>query len=74
MHQEQTVWLGPRATGFTEICQACEEDDPGLYRDLHAVVTGYLRLEQQNGWATCSRGHSVRVLRLTAAMPAGALR
>jgi hypothetical protein len=74
MDHEQTIWIAPRSTGFTEICEACEEDDPGLYRDLHAVVRGQLALERQNGWATCSRGHTVRVLRVTAAMPAGALR
>jgi hypothetical protein len=74
MNQEQTIWLAPRATGFTEICEACEEEDPGLYRDLHAVVRGQLGLERQQGWATCARGHTMRVLRVTAAMPAGALR
>jgi len=25
MH-EQTIWLPPRATAFTEICEACEEE------------------------------------------------
>jgi hypothetical protein len=74
VHHEQTIWLPPRATGFTEICEACEEDDPGLYRDLHAVVRGHLRIEDQNGWVTCERGHTMRVLRLSPAVPAGALR
>jgi hypothetical protein len=74
MDHEQTIWLAPRATGFTEICEACEEDDPGLYRDLHAIVRGQLALEKQHGSVTCFRGHTMRVLRLTAGMPAGALR
>lgn len=73
MHEEQTIWLAPRATGFTEICAACEEDDPGLYRDLHAIVRGYLRIDEPDGWATCDRGHTMRVLRLTPATP-GAVR
>ena len=74
MDQEQTIWLAPRATGFTEICEACEEQDPALYRDLHAIVRGQLGLERQNGWATCPQGHTMRVLRLTPATPPGALR
>lgn len=74
MDHEQTIWLGPRATGFTEICEACEDDDPALHRDLHAVVRGVLRLDEQRGWVTCHRGHTVRVLRMGSGMPAGALR
>ena len=74
MDQEQTIWLAPRATGFTEICAACEDEDPGLYRDLHAIVRGQLGLERQDGWATCPRGHTMRVLRFTPAAPPGAFR
>ncbi len=74
MQQEQTIWLSPRATGFTEICEACEEDDSDLYRDLHAVVRGHLHLDDHAGWATCPRGHTMRVMRLGPAVPAGALR
>jgi hypothetical protein len=74
MNHEQTIWLAPRATAFTEVCAACEEEDPQLYRDLHAVVRGYLRVEDASGWATCDRGHTLRVLRMSRGMPAGALR
>jgi len=74
MTHEQTIWLAPRATAFTEICEECEEDDPGLYRDLHAIVSGQLRIGEQHGWVTCPRGHTMRVLRLSPALPAGALR
>ena len=74
MNHEQTIWLAPRATAFTEICEACEEDYDALFSDLRGVVQGSLRLDEQHGWATCARGHTMRVLRLTAATPAGALR
>ena len=74
MTHEQTIWLAPRATAFTEICEACEDEDPGLYRDLHAVVRGHLRLDDAAGWATCAHGHTMRVLRMGRGMPAGALR
>jgi hypothetical protein len=72
MH-EQTIWLPPRATAFTEICEACEEENPVAAGCSHAVVQGTMRLEAQQGWATCARGHSIRVLRMSARMPAGAL-
>jgi hypothetical protein len=74
MNHEQTIWVAPRTTAFTEICEACEEDHDGLFSDLRGVVQGYLRVDEQHGWATCARGHTMRVLRLTPATPAGALR
>ena len=71
---EQTIWLPPRAIGFTELCEACEEEYPELAGCAAATVTGSLRIEDDRGWATCPRGHTMRVLRMNAAMPAGALR
>jgi hypothetical protein len=72
--RDQTIWLAPRATGFTEICDSCEEDHPELAMTAGATVTGVLRLDADHGWATCPRGHDVRVLRMGRAMEAGALR
>jgi hypothetical protein len=72
MH-EQTIWLPPRATAFTEICETCEEESPVTAGCSHAVVRGSLRPDQAHGWATCARGHEIRVLRMSARMPAGAL-
>ena len=68
MH-EQTIWLAPRATSFVEACEHCEED--GL---AGAEVRGSLAADEGRGWARCPSGHAVRVLRMTAAMPAGAFR
>ena len=72
--RDQTIWLAPRATGFTEICESCEEDHPELASTAGATVTGILRIDSDHGWATCPRGHEVRVLRMGRAMEAGALR
>jgi len=72
MH-EQTIWLPPRATAFTEICETCEEESPVAPGSAHPLVHGSLRLDAAHGWARCARGHDIRVLRMTAAMPAGAL-
>ena len=70
MH-EQTIWLPPRATAFTEVCEACEEErwTGGPW----ATVSGTLRLDEDHGWATCQQGHTMRVMRMSPAMPAGAL-
>jgi hypothetical protein len=70
--EEQTIWLAPRATGFTEICAACEEEHPEVI--AHATVRGTLRLDAEAGWASCPRGHAIRVLRMNSHMPAGAFR
>jgi hypothetical protein len=71
---DQTIWLPPRATGFTEICELCEDEHPELAGSAGATVSGTLRLGQDHGSTTCVRGHEIRVLRMGGAMPAGALR
>jgi hypothetical protein len=71
---EQTIWLPPRATAFTELCHACEEEHPATAASPLATVSGNLRLDAAAGWATCQRGHVIRVLRMGSGMPAGALR
>ena len=71
---EQTIWLPPRATRFTEICEACEDEYPELAGTAGVTITGALDLDRQRGRATCPRGHEVPVLRMSCAMPAGALR
>ena len=73
MH-EQMIWIPPRAVGFRELCEACEDEHPELAGSAAATVSGSLRLDEERGWATCGRGHTMRVLRMHAAMPAGALR
>jgi hypothetical protein len=63
---EQTVVLLGRTTSFTALCEACQEE---LLADLleeswlGARVSGVLRLEDDHGWATCARGHRVRLIR-----------
>jgi hypothetical protein len=74
MTHEQTIWLPPRATAFTEVCEACEEEHAAAAGWGHPTVTGSLPLDEGRGWASCARGHTLRVLRMGTAMPAGALR
>jgi len=63
---EQTVVLLGRMTSFTAVCEACQEEQPAdLLQEswLGARVSGTLRLEEDRGWATCERGHRVRLVR-----------
>jgi len=63
---EQTVVLLGRMTSFTAVCDACQEEQlADLLEEswLGARVSGTLRLEDDRGWATCNRGHRVRLIR-----------
>ena len=71
---QQTIWLAPRATAFTEICDECAEQHFAGDGFRGETVSGSLRLDVARGWVTCPRGHSLRVLRMGNVMPAGALR
>ncbi|MBA3347913.1 MAG: hypothetical protein H0T13_05075 [Actinobacteria bacterium] len=56
---EQTIWLSPKATAFTAVCEACAAERGYLA----AQVEGRLELERQHGSVLCARGHSVRLER-----------
>jgi hypothetical protein len=72
MFQEQVIWIAPRTTVFTAVCDHCLADDyPESY--LSAAVSGTLRLDASHGWATCRRGHEIRVERVDRAL-AGVIR
>ena len=63
---EQTVVLLGRMTSFTAVCDACRDEQlTELPADswIGASVSGSLRLEDDHGWATCARGHRVRMIR-----------
>ncbi len=60
--QEQTVWLSPRATSFSVVCQACMELEAGDGYGA-AVVQANLALDVLRGTVECSRGHRLRVER-----------
>jgi hypothetical protein len=70
---EQTIWLAARTTAFTEICEACLEEHD-VRGGPPPTVSGRLDVEDAAGWATCARGHTVRVLRLRAPTSAGVRR
>jgi hypothetical protein len=60
--QEQTVWISPRATSFSVVCEACVEIDAGDGYSA-AVVHGNLALDVLRGTVECPRGHRLRVER-----------
>jgi len=63
---EQTVVLLGRATGFTAVCDACVAEQLAELLDdswIGTSVSGSLGLDHDRGWATCARGHRIRVIR-----------
>jgi hypothetical protein len=70
---EQTIWLAPRATAFTAVCEACAAQELGSENWLAATVEGRLRLEDRHATVSCPRGHVLRIERAAARVPVGAL-
>jgi hypothetical protein len=60
---EQTIRLGPRATAFTAVCEACAERGLGAESWLAATVEGHLRIDQARGSVCCPRGHVLHIER-----------
>lgn len=56
---DQTVWLAPRATAYTVVCEECAAQ----YGYLGAQVEGRLELEREHTATSCGRGHPISVLR-----------
>ncbi len=64
MYEEQKIFLAPRAVAFTAVCDECLGGDQSTESFLAARVSGLLRLDAKRGWATCARGHQIRVERV----------
>ena len=62
MIERQHVWLGPEATSFDELCEACV-----AARELESetlLVHGTLRVDADVGFTTCPRGHRIVMRRV----------
>jgi hypothetical protein len=55
---EQRVWISPRATSFTVVCDECSK-----LGELFPSVQGSLDLDRLRGTIECSRGHRLRIER-----------
>jgi hypothetical protein len=64
MMDAQVVWLGADTRDYAATCELCRDDR--RWTDLFeaTVVEGSLRLEADVGFATCRRGHRIRVRRI----------
>jgi len=60
--EEQVVWLSPRATSFTVVCEACAQVIAAEGYGA-ATVHGELPLDHYRGALECARGHRLRVER-----------
>ena len=56
---DQTIWLSPRATSYTVVCEECATE----HGYLAAQVEGRLELDREHTAITCARGHQIRVER-----------
>jgi hypothetical protein len=65
---DQTIWLSPRATSYTVVCEECAAE----HGYLGARVEGRLELDRVHTAVTCGRGHGIRVERANHA-PIGVL-
>ena len=63
MIERQHVWLGPEATAFDELCEACMSLREQVDLDS-LLVHGTLRREADVGFTTCRRGHRIVVRRV----------
>ena len=65
LDDHQVIWLGADATSYTAQCERCREDQ--RYADVGdvTVVEGTLRREADVGFSACSRGHRIRVRRIS---------
>ena len=63
MIERQHVWLGPEATSFDELCEACVAAREAL-ETVRYVVHGTLRKEADVGFTTCRRGHRIVMRRV----------
>ena len=68
MYREQVIWVAPRATSFTAVCDTCLAERDSLEDYLSASVSGSLRLDAHRGWCTCRHGHEIRVERADRAL------
>jgi hypothetical protein len=59
----QIIWLQSDATHFAAPCDACRTERRWI-EISPAVVEGSLRLDADVGFATCWRGHRIRVRRI----------
>jgi hypothetical protein len=55
---EQRVWITPRTTAFTVVCEACAQQGKPF-----PSVQGSLSLDAVRGTVECPRGHRLRVER-----------
>jgi len=52
------VWISPLATGFTIVCERCQ-DDGHVFPSVQATLS----LDHSRGSIECPRGHEIRIER-----------
>ena len=65
LDDHQVIWLAGDATSFSAPCERCNEDQRWAEQIVCAPVQGTLRLQADVGFTACSRGHRIRVRRIS---------
>ena len=68
MYHEQVIWISPKATAFTAVCDQCLDDEHSTEAFLNARVSRALRIDAQHGRCSCRRGHEIRIERAERAL------
>lgn len=64
MSETQVIWLGADSTDYAVPCEQCRDDRRMFGVIEPTVIEGSLRREADVGFATCRRGHRIRVRRI----------
>jgi hypothetical protein len=65
LDDHQVIWLGADATSYSAPCERCREDHRYAERSESTVIEGARRWEADVGFTACSRGHRIRVRRIS---------
>jgi hypothetical protein len=65
LDEHQVIWLGADATTFAVPCERCHEERRWASLIDVSIVEGSLRREADVGFTACSRGHRIRVRRIS---------
>jgi hypothetical protein len=65
LDEHQIIWLGADATSYAAQCERCREDHRWAEQIVGTLVEGTLRPQADVGFTSCSRGHRIRVRRIS---------
>ncbi len=65
LDDHQVIWLAADATSFSAPCERCNEDQRWAEEIARLARPGDASLQADVGFTACSRGHRIRVRRIS---------